>query len=36
MALRFRDLEWPDNPKKQDKSQVETSTEEKHTEEETH
>lgn len=28
MALRFRDLDWPDHPKKQDKAQVEEPTEE--------
>jgi hypothetical protein len=28
MALRYRDLEWPDQPKKQDKAQVDEATEE--------
>jgi hypothetical protein len=28
MALRFRDLEWPDHPKKQEKSQDEEQAEE--------
>lgn len=36
MALRFRDLEWPDHPKKQDKPQVEESTEEENKQEEKH